>query len=138
MLIHRFRHPVRFLINCTISSSAFADDMYNYYVNHATTKRLFSQSNPNSFFFSMVDGEPGERGERVPHCSLFFHGLLAGSQGYIHQTPSAPIVSLHLRSSDDLHEPFRPFMHMFKYRQSRKFIACLHATVVCLSRNKFR
>lgn len=103
----------------------------------ATTKRLFSQSNPNSFFFGMVDGEPA-RGERVPHCSLFFHGLLAGSQGYIHQTPSAPIVSLHLRSSDDLHGPFRPFMHMFKYRPSRKFFASVFAPrSFCLSRNNF-
>jgi len=107
----------RLFINRAIPN---ANDTCNYYVNHAlVTKRLFSRCNLNS-----LSGSPDAANDMaLPRRSLFFHGLLAGSQGYIHQTPSAPIVSLHLRSSNDLQDPFRLFMHTFKYRQSRKFPA---------------
>ena len=100
LLIVRFRRTCLRMI-CIIITSIMA-------------RRLFSRSNLNSLF-SMANGEA------VSRRSLFFHGLLAGSWGYIHQTPSAPIVSLHLRSFDDLQDPFRPFMHTLKYRPSRKF-----------------
>lgn len=117
-----FGDPAR-LINYVISTKALSNDMYNYYVNHGTAMRLFSRSNLNSLL-GMANGEA------VLRCSLFFHGLLAGSRGYIHQTPSAPIVSLHLRSFDDLQDPFRPFMHTLKYRPSRKFFRCASHTTI--------
>lgn len=114
MLVLVFLGDSARLINCAVSTNALANDMYNYYVNHGTAERLFSRSNLNSLL-GMANGEA------VSRRSLFFHGLLAGSRGYIHQTPSAPIVSLHLRSFDDLQDPFRPFMHTLKYRPLRKF-----------------
>lgn len=89
---------VRLRINCAISSN----DMYNYYVNHGTTERLYFRDPESEFTPLMRRNDERLRRRR----SLFFQGLLAGSWGYIHQTPSAPIVSLHLRSSGDLQDPF--------------------------------
>lgn len=104
ILIARFRRRRSRMIRIIVTS-----------ITSRLLEWLFSRSNLNSLLWC------SERREAVRRRSLFFQGLLAGSQGYIHQTPSAPIVSLHLRSSGDLQDPFRPFMHIFKYRPLRKF-----------------
>lgn len=57
-----------------------------------TRRRLSSR-------YSRLHNHRVHPGAVLDRHSLFSHGLLAGSRGRIHQTPSASIVSLHLRSS---------------------------------------